>query len=79
MYKIMSIIQGGVDKVDGIHGDMIMKTVDIMFMEEGRSAILYIEDTEKTIRTSIVQKIAYYDNGDVGFSTLNTEYYLSKI
>lgn len=79
MYKIMSIVQGGVDKVDGIHGDMIIKTVDIMFMEEGRSAILHIEDTEKTIGTSIVQKIAYYDNGDVGFSTLNTKYYLSKI
>ena len=48
-------------------------------MEEGRSAILCIEETKKTIRTSVVQKIAYYDNGDVGFSTLNTEYYLSKI
>ena len=79
MYKITSIVQGGVDKVDGIHADMILKTVDVLFMEEGRNAILYIEETEKTIRTSVVQKIAYYDNGDIEFSTLNTEYYLSKI
>lgn len=79
MYKVMSIIQGGIDKVDGVHGDMMLKTVDVLSIEEGKGVVLYVKDTQKTIVTSTVQKIAYYDNGDIGFSTLNTEYYLSKI